>query len=397
MSMDTSRPIPMSIRERRLATLERTGLAKERKLAQNAPTTTFYGILIVVTTLTVLGLIMVLSSSSVSMFMDGESPWKLFSRQLLFGMGGALILIGVYSRPYGLIRRQVKPILALAFFLNVLPLVPGVGLSVNGAQAWVNLGPFSFQPSEFLKLAVIMYCADLISRNHRYVSVPRRTLVPMLGVMLASVTLCFLQEDMGASVIFSGIVLTMCFVAAMPLRYIAGIGVLFAAAGVGVLAIRDNARQRWMAFLDIESTKSHTGYQVYQSLLSIANGGPTGVGIGSGTSKWGYLPLSYSDFIFAVIAEELGLVGALTVIGGFVLLAFFGIQVAIGARDMFGMLLASGIAAWFTIQAIVNIGGVVGSLPLTGLTLPFLSYGGSSLMISLVAAGLLLNVARNVK
>jgi cell division protein FtsW len=219
----------------------------------------------------------------------------------------------------------------------------------------------------------------------------------MLTVMGGAVLLCFLQEDMGAAVIFAGIVLTMCFVAAMPLMQLVGVTSLFAFIGMLILTTRENARQRWMAFLDIDGTKSHSGYQVYQSLLSIANGGPTGVGIGTGTSKWGYLPLSYSDFIFAVIAEELGLIGALTVIGGFVLLAFFGIQVAIGARDMFGTLLAGGITAWFSIQAIVNIGGVVGALPLTGLTLPFLSYGGSSLMTSLVAAGLLLNVARNMK
>jgi len=397
MSIEASRPIPMSVRERRLATLQRTGLAKRRKIAEHAPTSTFFGILLVVSTLSVLGLIMVLSSSSVSMFMGGESAWKLFQRQAFFtGLGAALMLFA-YSRPYGELRRHVGLILFVALALNVLPLIPGIGLEVNGARAWVNVGFFSFQPSEFLKLAVIIFCADLISKRHRYVAVPRRTLWPMLSVMGVAVVLCFLQEDMGAAVIFAGIVLTMCFVAAMPLMQLVGVTSLFGFIGVLVLATRDNARQRWMAFLDLESTKSHSGYQVYQSLLSIANGGPTGVGIGTGTSKWGYLPLSYSDFIFAVIAEELGLVGALTVIGGFILLAFFGIQVAIGARDMFGTLLAGGITAWFSIQAIVNIGGVVGSLPLTGLTLPFLSYGGSSLMTSLVAAGLLLNVARNMK
>jgi cell division protein FtsW len=397
MSMDASRPIPMSVRERRLATLQRTGIAKQRKIALQAANSTFYGIMIVVSTLTLLGLIMVLSSSSVSMFMGGESAWKLFQRQAVFAGFGVAFLVFSYGRPYFEIRRHVSLILIGAVLLNLLPLIPGVGLEVNGARAWVNVGFLSFQPSEFLKLAVILFCADLISKRHRYVAVPRRTLWPMLSVMGVAVLLCFAQEDMGAAVIFAGIVLTMCFVAAMPLRYIFGVGAMFAFVGVLVLAVRDNARQRWMAFLDIESTKSHTGYQVYQSLLSIANGGPTGVGVGTGTSKWGYLPLSYSDFIFAVIAEELGLVGALAVIGGFALLAFFGIQVAIGARDMFGTLLASGITAWFSIQAIVNIGGVVGSLPLTGLTLPFLSYGGSSLMTSLVAAGLLLNVARNMK
>ena len=152
-----------------------------------------------------------------------------------------------------------------------------------------------------------------------------------------------------------------------------------------------------LAFMDLEGTKEDGGYQVYQSLLSIANGGWSGTGIGSGTSKWGYVPLAYSDFIFSVVAEELGIFGSLMVIGGFLALVVFGLQVALSAPDTHGAFIAGGISAWFGVQALVNIGGVVGALPMTGLTLPFLSYGGSSLIASMAAAGLLLNVARAVK
>jgi cell division protein FtsW len=169
--------------------------------------------------------------------------------------------------------------------------------------------------------------------------------------------------------------------------------------GVGVLVLfgSSRARGRWLAFLDVQGTKGSTGYQVYQSLLSIANGGATGVGVGQGSGKWGYLPLSYSDFIFAIIAEELGIIGSLSVLGAFIAITVVGVHVAIHARELFGAFLAGGITAWFAIQALVNIGGVTASMPVTGLTLPFISYGGSSLLVSMAAAGVLLNVARNMK
>jgi cell division protein FtsW len=209
--------------------------------------------------------------------------------------------------------------------------------------------------------------------------------------------MCLAQKDIGSATIFGGILLLMCFIAGLPKRHLAYVCGFVAAGAVFVIATSTTARARFTSFLDLEGTKGYRGYQVYQSLLSIANGGPTGVGIGSGTGKWGYVPLSHSDFIFAIIAEELGLVGTVLVLGGFIALVYLGVQTALGARDMYGALLAGGVTAWFGVQAIVNIGGVTGSLPMTGLTLPFISYGGSSLMVSMAAAGLLLNVARNMK
>jgi cell division protein FtsW len=167
--------------------------------------------------------------------------------------------------------------------------------------------------------------------------------------------------------------------------------------GVIILTTKEVARNRLTAFLNPSETKGRLGYQVHQSLLGIANGGTTGAGIGQGSTKWGYLPLAHSDFIFTVVAEELGAVGSVAVIGSFMVLVVLGMRVALGAREMFGSLLAAGIAGWFAFQSIINIGGATGSLPLTGLTLPFMSAGGSSLMVSMAAAGVLLNVARNMK
>jgi cell division protein FtsW len=161
--------------------------------------------------------------------------------------------------------------------------------------------------------------------------------------------------------------------------------------------VTSSRRNRWTAFLNLDETKGSFGYQVWQSILSISNGGISGVGVGAGTGKWGYVPLAHSDFIFSTIAEEMGLIGVTVVIGGFLTLVVAGLRAALGAEERFGALLAGGITMWFALQAIINIGGVTGSMPVTGLTLPLISYGGSSLLVCMSAAGLLMNVARNMK
>jgi cell division protein FtsW len=219
----------------------------------------------------------------------------------------------------------------------------------------------------------------------------------MLLVLGLTAGLCVLQKDFGTALVFITIVLSLMIFAGIPWGQLtwstAGIGAI----GVLVLMKADNASKRLFAFWNLAETKRLDGYQVYQSLLSIANGGIGGTGIGSGTSKWGYVPLAYSDFVFAVISEELGLVGTVAVIGGYALLVFFGVRTALGARDMHGAFIAGGISAWFGFQTFINIGGIVGIIPMTGLTLPFMSYGGSSLMVTMIASGLLLNVARHMK
>ena len=388
-----------SLKERRLKVLRRTGLADKQKsrLTLEKPPAAFYWIMIIVFLLISLGLVMVLSSSSVTNLHSGSSAWSMFMKQLVWVVIGAVAGWMAYRQPYSVWKNDklLSAFSGVIILMNVLVLAKGQ--LINGAKAWLDIGPFRFQPSEFMKIALILFCANFLSSRHRAVAVKNVVLYPLLVAVGVTAGLCAAQRDFGSAIIFAGIVLALMFMSAMPATQIGGTFSLMMVGGALVLRFADRASERLLAFMNLEATKQDSGYQVYQALLSIANGGWKGAGIGSGTSKWGYVPLAYSDFIFAVVAEELGLLGTVIVIGGFILLVFFGIQVALSATDMHGAFIAGGISAWFGIQAIVNIGGVVGMMPMTGLTLPFLSYGGSSMIASMAAIGLLLNVARYAK
>lgn len=388
-----------SLRERRLEVLRRTGAIEKgrNRLLLEKPTPAFWWILVIMSSFVLLGLVMVLSSSSVTSLHTGSSAWGMFTRQLIWVGVGAVAMWGMYRLPYenwknfGLLSVST----GIIAFANMA--VIAWGQVTNGAKAWLDIGPVRLQPSEFLKLATILFCANLLSKRHRSVAITSVVMWPMIIVLGITAGLCGLQRDYGSATIFAGFIIAMMFMASMPWRQLFFTGGIVVIVGLGVLQFAQRASERMLAFMNLEETKSDSGYQVYQALLSIANGGWGGTGIGTGTSKWGYVPLAYSDFIFSVIAEELGLFGTLMVLGGFLFLVLFGIQVALAASDMHGAFLAGGISAWFGVQAIVNIGGVVGVLPMTGLTLPFLSYGGSSMIASMAAVGLLLNVARYAK
>ena len=277
-----------------------------------------------------------------------------------------------------------------------LPFVPGLGASINGASSWIRVGGLSVQPSEFLKLAVVVLAADLLARRPEDVVDARRAIVPITLVAGIGAGLCLAQGDLGSAVVLSAIVFSVAWIAGVPVTHL--LTVCAGGAAVAMLFVVSSPRRlaRFTSFTNVAEEKDHLAYQIYQGYLSIASGGLTGSGIGGGKGKLGYLPYAQSDFIFAVIADELGFVGTAAIVGGFIMLVAFGIQTALAAPDRFGMLLAGGIATWFGVQAIVNLGGVVGRLPVTGLTLPFFSAGGSSLFVSMTAAGLLLSVSRRV-
>ena len=395
--MVTDKRTSPSLKERRLETLRRTGVADRQRVVTEKPSAAFYWIFIIVSSFVMLGLVMVLSSSSVTNLHSGGSAWGMFQRQLVWAGLGGIAMWAAFAFPYETWRKTflLQSVVASVVILNVVVILRGA--IVNGARAWLDMGPFRMQPSEFMKIAVVLFCANLLSHRHRSVQISSIVLWPMIVALGVSAGLCALQKDFGGSLIFGGIVLVMMIIAGLPKRQVFTTTIVLLVSGAFVLKFAGNASARMLAFMDLEGTKEDGGYQVYQSLLSIANGGWSGTGIGSGTSKWGYVPLAYSDFIFSVIAEELGIFGSLMVIGGFLALVVFGLQVALSAPDTHGAFIAGGISAWFGVQALVNIGGVVGALPMTGLTLPFLSYGGSSLIASMAAAGLLLNVARAVK
>lgn len=372
------------------------GVATARE--HRPPPTTFYVIALVVTVFTMLGLVMVLSASSIRLFHQGDSPWRVFNRQVVWALLGTVALWICARVPYQSLRRFVVPGLGIATGLMLLPFVPGVGLQVNDASAWVSLGSLSLQPSEFMKLAVLLYCADLLTKRADEMHDLSRTLKPTLLVAALAAGLCLLQGDLGSAIVLAGIVFAVAFVGGTPLvpMTVAGAGGL-ALAGVFVLSSQRRIN-RFTAFLDVAGNRDHLSYQTYQAMIAIAQGGTTGAGPGRGLNKLGdFLPLAHSDFIFAVVAEELGLIGVVAVVGGFLVLAYCGVQVANAAADRFGSLLAGGIVGWLVVQTTINIGGVVGLMPVTGLTLPFFSAGGSSLFVCMAASGLLLNVARHAR
>ncbi len=391
------------IGDRRRLALERASAARRHPARRAAtrvvgpPPTAFYVIGMVVAVLVMLGLVMVLSASSISAIHDGESPWRLFNRQLTWALLGAVGLIVTARTPYHVWRRLVLPILVCGFGMMLLPFVPSLGGTVNGARAWVFVGGFGFQPSEFLKLAVLLYCADLLAKRQSEMTDLRRTMKPMLIVAGLAGMFCLAQGDLGSAIVLAAIVMAVAFVGGAPMAPLSAMGVAGAMFGAVFVLTSQRRFNRFTAFLDITGHRDHLSYQMFQARIGMATGGLLGTGIGNGPSKWGYLPLAHSDFIFAVIAEELGLIGVVGVIGAYVLLTYFGVQVALAAPDRFGTLLAGGIAAWLAVQAIINVGGVAGVMPVTGLTLPFLSAGGSSLFVSMTAIGLVLNVARQVR
>jgi len=384
-----------SLRERRKAALAGRRITDADALREGEPHPVFFGILLIVSVFVAIGLVMVLSASSIVSVNSGGSAFTMFLKQLTWAFFGMVAAFGTFRMPYHTWQKLNKPILVVVLGLNVLPFTP-LGISVNGARAWVEMGPIRFQPSELLKFALIIYLTNNLGRRQRELTDFARTFRPALIAWVVAAGVAMVQRDLGAAIVLSGIALTVLYMAGSPVRWIGASAVVAMFAGIGYILTSPSRVSRWTAFLNIEANREHTGYQVWQSMLSISNGGFLGVGPGAGTSKWGYVPLAHSDFIFTVVAEEFGFVGSTIVIGGFFALTFLGFIVAMRAPDYSGALLAAGITMWFAVQAMINIGGVVGAMPVTGLTLPLISYGGSSLLITLSAAGLLLNVARKI-
>ncbi len=349
----------------------------------------------VVGSLTLFGLVMVLSASSVtSLYELGDSPFFQFKRQLAWAAIGATCFIVCSRLDYRRARTIIGPLLLLCAAMMIAVLIPGVGTTAGGSTRWLGFGPFLMQPSELVKLAVIVVSADLLTRRQRRMDRPELTVHPIMFMVIFFSTLLLLQPKLGTALILGAVSFLMLFIAGASTRS------LLSWAAVGTIAASILAygasyrRARLLIFLDPWANPDGGGFQVIQSQVSIASGGWFGVGLGASRAKWGFLPTAQSDFIFAVVAEEVGLIGASALIGGFVLIGLLGFRTALAAPDRFGMLLAAGITCWILVQAFLNIGMVLSVLPTTGEPLPFVSAGGSSLMTVMAAAGILTSVAR---
>ena len=371
--------------------------AAKRGTSQNArpPAQGFVLLFAVIVVLNLVGLVMVLSASSVTALHQEGTSYYYFERQLMWLGIGSVAFVLMLRMNLQRLRLLAWPLLIGTLGLLLVVLLPGVGSNVNGSSRWLGVGMFSIQPSEFGKLAMLVFGADLLARRSAWIHDTRVTLRPVMAAFCAMALLIMLQPNLGTTIVIASITFSILFVSGVPLRPLVGWG----AAGTGAACVaamgQSYRRARILAFLHPWNDPLNTGYQTIQAQVSVASGGLFGLGLGASRAKWGFLPYAHTDFIFAIICEELGIVGGLTVVGLFVLLGYLGVRAGLQCVDPFGRLLAIGITTWLCVQAFVNIGAVIGVLPITGVPLPFISFGGSSLLATMAASGILLNVARN--
>ncbi|MDQ0286972.1 cell division protein FtsW [Desulfofundulus luciae] len=342
------------------------------------------------------GIVMVFSSSCYyAMFPPFNNPFHFLIRQSIWAIIGLTAMFLMMNYDYWHFKRWAGALLILAFALLIAVLIPGIGVSKLGAQRWLNLGPLSFQPSEFAKLCLVVFTAYGLSRRPERITNFRQGMLPYLVIMGLAAGLILMQPDLGTAVTLAGTIVLMLFAAGASLVHLGALGVLGAGALALAIWMEPYRMRRFLAFLDPEKDPSGSGWHILNSLMSLGSGGLLGTGLGQGRhSKFLYLPERQTDFIFAVIGEELGFIGACLVILLFIMFIWRGLKVAITSPDPFGSLLAAGIVSGVGIQAIINIGVVTSSLPVTGITLPFVSFGGTSLVFTLLGVGILLNISR---
>ena len=355
----------------------------------------FWTILCCVISLCCIGLIFVLSASSVRANHKLDSSFHWFTRQVFFVIIGAVGMFIASRIDYRWWVRRGPLALMLAvggLFLVLLP--TPLRHVVNGSKRWLGPDVISLQPSELAKLAMILWLAGMLAQRVRRIRDPKAALLPALSVLALIALLIISEPDLGTTILISSVTFIMLAVAGVRLDRLALYALPAIALG-GIMSMWGYRRARMLAFLDPWAHATREGWQTLQSQVGIASGGWFGVGIGNGRSKWGFLPEAHTDFIFSVIGEELGLLGCVVVIGLFLALVVAGISAGRRSGELSGLLLAVGVSSWIGLQALINISVTVGLLPNKGITLPFVSYGGSSLIVTMIAAGILLSVARN--
>ncbi|GAO12733.1 putative lipid II flippase FtsW [Streptomyces lydicamycinicus] len=374
------------------------GLHTRLRRAWDRPLTAYYLILGGSLLITVLGLVMVYSASQIKALQSGLAPTYFFRKQLLAAVLGGGLLLAASRMSVRLHRGLAYPLLAVSVFLMCLVQIPGIGVAVNGNQNWISLGgPFQMQPSEFAKLALVLWGADLLARKQdkRLLVQWKHLLVPLIPVAFLLLGLIMLGGDMGTAIILTAILFGLLWLAGAPTRLF--VGVLGAATLIGALLIKTSAN-RMSRLACIGATDPGPGDQCWQAvhgIYALASGGFFGSGLGASMEKWGELPEPHTDFIFAITGEELGLAGTLSVLALFAALGYAGIRVAGRTEDPFVRYAAGGVTTWITAQAVINIGAVLGLLPIAGVPLPLFSYGGSALLPTMFAIGLLIAFARD--
>jgi len=356
--------------------------------------------------LCLLGIVMVYSASSVASVQSAQASWSTGAKQLVWMVLGLGLGVIASKIPLMVWRDRIAPamilvavglqfVLALDIALGAVggPKIP-FAITTNGATRWLGTDSFQFQPSDFAKLALILWLARFLDKRSREIGSPD-LLKPILFVTGLLAGMVLLGDDLGTTLLLGVIVIIMLFLAGAPLRQVGGLAAIAGSLGAVVVLLFGGFRiQRIAAYFNPSGHETTGGYQLLQSQIGFASGGLFGSGPGNSRAKWGYLPEADTDFILAIIGEELGLLGSLLVLGAFVVFMFAGIRIALRSSSQFGRLVAIGITTWIGVQAMINIMVTVGALPTKGITLPFVSYGGSSLMMCMLSVGLMVSVAR---
>lgn len=350
----------------------------------------------IVAVLSLFGAAMVYSASAMIALRESQSQFTYFYKQFAFTLAGLAIMFVVSRIDY---RRYQSQWFVYGFLaLTVLMLVAVFGFpSINGARRWIRFGGFSFQPSEMAKIALPVFLAFFLARHEKTMGEIKSTVIPCVAALALLTGLVFLEPDLGTVIVLCAIFSAVYFAAGAKLLHIASVAAVMVIGGIGAIILAPWRVQRLMAFLDPFSHSDDAGYQVVQSLMAIGSGGIAGEGFAKGQAKLFYLPYPYSDFIFSVVGEEFGLIGTLAVVIAFGLLLWRGTKAALNAPDRFGMLLGIGIITGIVVQALFNISVVISIVPAKGIPLPFISYGGTSVLMTMLAVGILLNISQKSK
>ena len=354
----------------------------------------YYFLFIITFMLFAFGILIVFSSSTTYGERYFNDPYWFIRRQLIWSAISFIFFIIFSKFNYHNYSKLSNFIIVITIGLLALVLIPGFSIEVGGSKRWLNLLFFNVQPSEFTKIAVIIYLSEVLNRRYRNIYRIKNIIFPAFLTLFLITFLIFLEPDLGSVIVIWAVVFTILFAAEVKFKHIIGLGFMWLVITVGYLFMEEYRRVRIFAFINKAGEHSQANFQVTQSLIALGSGNITGLGLGNSIQKYFYLPEAHTDFIFAIIGEELGLIGTIFIVILFLLFTFFGVRVCLKAKDYFGRILAAGCTSLIAVQAMINIYVVIGLIPVTGLTLPFISLGGSSMLTSMVSTGILLNVSR---
>ena len=352
-------------------------------------------LIIAVVLLSLFGLIMIYSASNIWSEYKFNDPYKYLKSQGLFLIISYITLFIVSKVPYVEYKKKSNVIFLVCVVLLVLVLIPGVGSVRNGSRSWFGIGGFGIQPSEFTKLGLIIFTSKYLSNNSKEIRDIKKGVLPILGILLLIFGLIMLEPDFGTGVVIVMTIVVLLFTSGVKMNFFIKIGVLGLIGVVALIIIAPYRMQRIVSFINPWNDPLGSGFQIIQSLYAIGPGGLLGLGFGNSVQKHFYLPEPQTDFIFSIISEEFGFMGVLLVSILFITIIYSGFKIAMKCEDLFGKYLAFGITFGLAFQTMLNLMVVVGLIPVTGVTLPFLSYGGSSLLITMCGMGILLNISKN--